>query len=258
VEKSINKDYVSCFVFSSDFNEFGSNLAFAEPLTLFHTTFVDSFSVVAQETDPTGVAFSSDGSKMFVVGFDGSDVNEYTLVTAFDVSTASFVDSFSVAGQDIFPINIAFSSDGTKMFVLGETGDKVNEYTLVTAFDVSTASFVDSFSVAGQETGLTGVAFSSDDTKMFVAGSSGDDVNEYNITLILPSCSPPVLGIWIIMESCEISSDIIAPASVMIQNNSVVIVNSGGSLIIPSGENIIIVNGSALKLIQGSNLQVNS
>ena len=185
----------------------GSNLAFAEPLTLFHTT---------------------------------------------------FVDSFSVAGQDIFPINIAFSSDGTKMFVLGETGDKVNEYTLVTAFDVSTASFVDSFSVAGQETGLTGVAFSSDDTKMFVAGSSGDDVNEYNITLILPSCSPPVLGIWIIMESCEISSDIIAPASVMIQNNSVVIVNSGGSLIIPSGENIIIVNGSALKLIQGSNLQVNS
>ena len=42
--------------------------AFADPLTLFHTTFVDSFSIAAQETEPTGVAFSSDGAKMFVVG----------------------------------------------------------------------------------------------------------------------------------------------------------------------------------------------
>ncbi len=45
-----------------------SQNAFADPLTLFHTTFVDSFSVAAQEASPTGVAFSSDGTKMFVVG----------------------------------------------------------------------------------------------------------------------------------------------------------------------------------------------
>ena len=39
---------------------------------------------------------------MFVSGNDGDDVNEYTLSTAFDVSTAvSFVDErFSVATQE--------------------------------------------------------------------------------------------------------------------------------------------------------------
>ena len=34
------------------------------------------------------MAFSSDGAKMFVVGFAEDDVNEYALSTAFDASTA--------------------------------------------------------------------------------------------------------------------------------------------------------------------------
>ena len=228
------------------------------PFDVSTATFADSFSVAGQEIFSQGLAFSSDGAKMFVVGSVGDDINEYTLTTAFDVSTATFVDSFSVAGWETGPTGVAFSTDGAKMFVVGNIGSDVNEYTLSTGFDVSTATFVDSFSVAGQETMPRDVAFSSDDTKMFVIGPIGLDVNEYNITLIIPSCSPPSSGIWIITENCKISSDIIAPASVMIQNNSVVIINSGGSLMILSGENVIIVNGSALKLIQGSNLQINS
>ena len=67
--------------------------AFAEPLTLF-PTFVDSFSVAAQDAIPESLAFSSDGTKMFVAGIDVDNVNEYTLSTPFDVSTASFVATF--------------------------------------------------------------------------------------------------------------------------------------------------------------------
>jgi len=161
-----------------DINEY----TLTTPFTLFHTTFVDSFSVAAQETFPFGLAFSSDGTKMFVVGTDGDDVDEYTLSAPFDKSTASFVDSFSVAAQDTFPTGLAFSSDGTKMFVVGEEGNDINEYTLTTPFDVSTASFVDSFSVAAQDTAPTGLAFRSDGTKMFVVGGNGDDINEYTLT----------------------------------------------------------------------------
>jgi hypothetical protein len=145
-------------------------------------SFVDSFSVASQDGGPTGLAFSADGTKMFVCGTDGEDVNEYTLSTAFDVSTASFVDSFSVAAQENAPQDLAFNTDGTKMFVLGSTGDDVNEYTLSTGFDVSTATFVDSFSVSAQETGPLGLAFSTDGTKMFVCGFAGDDVNEYTLS----------------------------------------------------------------------------
>ena len=50
------------------------------------------------------------GMKMFIMGYDGNDVNEYTLSTAWDVSTASFVDSFSVASEEISPSGIAFGN----------------------------------------------------------------------------------------------------------------------------------------------------
>jgi hypothetical protein len=40
------------------------------------------------------------------------------LSSGFDVSSASFVDSFSVSAQDTAPTGIAFNADGTKMFIV--------------------------------------------------------------------------------------------------------------------------------------------
>ncbi len=99
------------------------------------------------------------GMKMFIMGYDGNDVNEYTLSTAWDVSSASFVDSFSVSSQESAPQDIAFSKSGEKMFIVGNAGNDINEYTLSVAFDVSSASFVDSFSVSSQETSPFGISF---------------------------------------------------------------------------------------------------
>ena len=94
---------------------------------------------------------------MFVVGNDGNDINEYTLATAWDVSSASFVDSFSIDSQDDSPGGVAFSNNGQKMFISGHQGKDINEYTLATAWDVSSASFVDSFSIASQDDTPTGL-----------------------------------------------------------------------------------------------------
>ena len=156
-----------------------------DPATTFDVStavYSQAFSVAGQETSPYGLTFNPEGTKMFVVGQTGADVNEYTLSTGFDVSTASFVDSFSVAAQEVSPTEIAFNTNGTKMFVVGSDGDDVNEYTLSTGFDVSTASFVDAFSVAAQDTSPMGLAFNVDGTKMFVVGNSNDSVYEYTLS----------------------------------------------------------------------------
>jgi hypothetical protein len=145
-------------------------------------SFVDSFSVASEESSPSGIAFSKSGEKMFIVGNNGDEVNEYTLATAWDVSSASFTNSFSVQSQETFSTGIAFSKSGLKMFIVGFTGDDVNEYTLATAWDVSTASFVDSFSVSSQDASPSGIAFSKSGLKMFIPGNDGDDVNEYTLS----------------------------------------------------------------------------
>jgi hypothetical protein len=159
-------------------------------------TFVDSFSVVSQELvvediafNANGtlvvedIAFNANGTKMFIVGSNGDEVNEYTLSTGFDVSTTSFTQTFSVASQDTNPTAIAFNSTGTKMFIVGNANDAVFAYNLTTGFDVSTASYSStSFSLSSQELNAKGIAFNSDGTKMFIVGESGDDVNEYNLS----------------------------------------------------------------------------
>ena len=143
--------------------------------------FLQSFSVAAQETLPFGVFFKPDGLKMYVIGQGGVDVNEYNLSTAWNVFTAVFVQSFSVAAQEIYPYGVFFKPDGLKMYVLGDAGRDVNEYNLSTAWNVSTAVFVQSFSVAAQETSPLGLFFKPDGLKMYVVGNAGKDVNEYNL-----------------------------------------------------------------------------
>ena len=110
------------------------------------------------------------------------DTSGRLIVSTFEASTATFVDAFSVSLQDATPADITFSNDGAKMFMIGRSGDAVHEYALSTPFDASTAAFVYTFSVLVQESGPTGIAFSSDGAKMFVVGNGGDDVNEYELS----------------------------------------------------------------------------
>ena len=142
------------------------------------------FPVSDQDHTPIGMAFSNDGAKMFVVGHDGKDINEYNLSTSFNVSTASFANvAFPVSDQDENPRGMAFSNDGAKMFVVGNDGNDINEYTLTNPFDLSDATFANvTFSVSEQDMKPEGMAFSNDGTKMFVVGNDGNDINEYTLT----------------------------------------------------------------------------
>jgi len=141
-----------------------------------------TFSVSSQVTTPSGLSFGNSGTKMYVVDIANptQSVNEYTLSTAWNISTASFVQSFSVSSQDLSPRCVRFNTLGTKMFVAGGSGQDINEYTLSTAWNISTASFVDSFSVSSQTTSPNGLEFGDSGSKMYV--SDATDVYEYTLS----------------------------------------------------------------------------
>ena len=141
-----------------------------------------SFSVAGQETIPRGLFFKPDGTKMYVVGQADDEVLEYDLSTAWGISTASYLQAFSVGTQEAFPAGIFFKTDGTKMYITGPAGDDVNEYTLSTAWDITTASYSQNFSVASQDTTPLDLSFKSDGTKMYFVGGTNDAVYEYNLS----------------------------------------------------------------------------
>ncbi|MCK5286116.1 MAG: hypothetical protein KAJ58_02745 [Candidatus Pacebacteria bacterium] len=164
-------------VTGDDVNEYHCTAAFDVSTCSYDSV----FSVSAQDSNPHGIAFNPSGTKMFIVGITGVDVNEYHCSTGFDVSTCSYNSNFSVSAQESLPIGIAFNTNGTQMYIVGVTGDDVNEYHCTTAFDVSTCSYDSVFSVSAQETDSRYISFNRDGSKMFIIGGNGDDVNEYHL-----------------------------------------------------------------------------
>ena len=153
------------------------------PFDVSSSDYKRNFSVSDEDTYPMGVAFSTNGTLMFVAGSTTDKIYEYALTTAFDLSTASYTDrSVDVSSEDTRPTDVTFNPAGTKMFVVGTNSDNVNEYTLTTPFNLSTASFVRLLSVSSEDDLPEGVAFNPDGTKMFVVGYSGGDINEYTLT----------------------------------------------------------------------------
>ena len=100
------------------------------------------FSILAQSSTPSGIYFTPDGTGLYMVETATDSVHQYIVNTPWSVKSAVYVRSLNVAAQEASPIGISFKPDGTRMYVIGQGGDDVNEYTLSTPWDISTAVFV--------------------------------------------------------------------------------------------------------------------
>jgi len=141
-----------------------------------------SFDISGEDGVPTGVTFNGDGSKMFVTGNNGDNVYSYNMATAYDISTASYNQSFDVSGQSNKPWDVTFNGDGTKMFVVGRSTNYVYSYNLSTAYDLGSASYTQSFDISGEDGDPLDVTFNGDGRKMFVAGNDTNTVYSYDVS----------------------------------------------------------------------------
>jgi hypothetical protein len=141
-----------------------------------------------QSSRISAMTFNTDGTKMYIVSFHGTSaadiVFQYNLTTGFDLSTASYSNvSFSFAAENLYPQDIVFNPNGTKLYILDATNAGLYEYGLTTGFDLSTASYSNvSFSVSGQDSFPTGISFSTSGRTIFMCGSTSDTVYEYGLT----------------------------------------------------------------------------
>jgi len=185
--KSIIRFILAFLIFNLTFVKEGhaalSNNDQATPL------FFQLFSVSDEETKPRGITFNNDGSKMYIVGEDGDDVNEYNLSTNFDVSTASFVDSYSFmtptqkSNLENRPMSVKFNNDGTKMFIIGRGSKDMNEFILSTAYDVSTAAHETQLPFDSTENAPNGFDFNNDGTMLYITGSQHDSMFQFSLNV---------------------------------------------------------------------------
>ena len=162
-------------------------------------SFEQTKTLTELSTEPKDVEFNTDGTKMFIL--DTSSIYVYTLSTAFDISTASYDNyAFSTADYETGLKAFDFSDDGKVMIILGNVDDTFHEYYLSTGFDLTTASHVSSFALAGAffDQQPKGMAFNNTGSKMFFLGGTDTDkvfeftlVSNYNLKLPTLSSSSP-------------------------------------------------------------------
>jgi 6-phosphogluconolactonase (cycloisomerase 2 family) len=139
--------------------------------------------VGVQEQAPTDTVFNGTGSILYVLGADGDDITAYPLGSNFDVSSytsgASVV--LDISNEERAGQALAFNSDGSILYVLGDLGDDITAYPLDTNFDVSsyTSGVSVALDISGQESHPRDMLFNNGGSILYVLGSSGDDVTAY-------------------------------------------------------------------------------
>jgi len=155
------------------------------PWDVSTASYDSKYKYIGSEDDfPYGIFFKPDGTKMYITGNYNDNVFQYTLSTAWDVSTASYDSKYKYIGsEDDFPYGIFFKPDGTKMYITGNYNDNVFQYTLSTAWDVSTASYDSKYKYIGSvDMSQYGLFFKPDGTKMYTMGNQNDTVYQYTLS----------------------------------------------------------------------------
>ena len=98
-----------------------------------------------------GFAFNGDGTSFYIVGNDqgGSTpdaIFQFDMSTGYDIANASYskqgtTNNGSGSAVDQSPEKIIFNNDGTKVYISGRNTNKVHQFTLSTAYDISTISY---------------------------------------------------------------------------------------------------------------------
>lgn len=146
--------------------------------------------VSSEDGTPRGISFSTDGTKMYMVGASGDNVYQYSLSTASDITTATYDSvSFSISGQVGTPEEIVFKPDGTMFFVSDDSGNAIDTFSLSTAWDISTASFTRTLSLTSGNTGYTAnlglpnsIWFKPDGTKLYIADAGQDSIIQFSLS----------------------------------------------------------------------------
>jgi sugar lactone lactonase YvrE len=142
-----------------------------------------SFFINSQEASSTGLFFKNDGLKMYLVGVNNDQIQQYTLTNAWQVSSSSYDNKkLSVGTQQNTPTGIYIKPDGTTAYVIGTSGSKIHQYTLPTPWDMSSGFYsLKNYTVSAEEEFPEGISFKSDGTSFYIVGSVGK-IFEYELS----------------------------------------------------------------------------
>jgi len=147
------------------------------PFDITSSQFAFDSDIATQDSDPQGIAWNDDGSRLYEVGFNSDRIYQYTVSTPYDIATASF--STDIPTQDSFATDIAWNDDGSRLYEVGRGSDRIYQYTVSTPFDIASASF--STDIPTQDSFATDIAWNDDGSRLYEVGRDSDRIYQYTV-----------------------------------------------------------------------------
>ena len=143
-----------------------------------------SKSVAAQDSAPSSIALNPSGNTLYVLGTTNKLLHSYNLSNVWNVQSASLVANANIQAltSETTPVGFCFNDTGTKLYTVGTVTDNVYQLSLSVPWDITTATLETYKYVGTQESSPYSISFNTSGDKLFVMGTAGDDINQYNLS----------------------------------------------------------------------------
>jgi len=98
--------------------------------------------VTGGSVDASEIQWINSGNSLLMLNNNTDAFDKFNASTAYDITTLTYAQSFGVSAQEIYTNSGFMSPDGLHLYLAGNQGNDLNEYSLSTAYDLSTASYV--------------------------------------------------------------------------------------------------------------------
>ena len=135
--------------------------------------------IQAQDANPTGIEFIDNGTRLLVCGYSTNRIYEYTLSTAWDLTTAAHTNTSQYLPQSGLSSSIEdffISEDGTRIYALSRSSDSIGQFDLTAPFDITTMVFVRNVYYGYLDVDPSGIHFKPDGSVLYLCGYNKDDV----------------------------------------------------------------------------------
>jgi len=139
---------------------------------------------------PTDVSFNKDGSQMYILAHYSDPKNKlHSIIRQFSLATNYDLQSIDISSSENLSLNalkkgklinvlnssdMTFNQDGTRLYLSGNTTEKITEITLSKKFQVSSKSapkITNTFSTKQKELVLNDIVFNTDGSKFFICSN---------------------------------------------------------------------------------------
>ena len=182
-----SKMYVVGFTGATDAVSYIAQYSLSTPFSISSASLDENQDIISVLKRPQDIKFNSDGTKVFVLSTKSQAGNKdsiaaWDLSIPYDTTSLNLSDDTETFFSGTDPRGFEFNTDGTKMFILEQSSNRVAEYKLSTPFDPDSKDSGVGISISKVANQFyQGFGMSSDGTKMFVVKADHTINNANNV-----------------------------------------------------------------------------